>query len=763
MLLNLRAALVAVIGIVLAACGGGGGGGGTSISVSPSSLSFKGSPSSNAQTQNVHVTFDGAGVIVGIPPGMPYPGWLDAQQLGGNATSVDFAVNVYPYGMPAGTYTTTLRFVTANVDSNGNVSDVKYKDVPVTMTVIELALAPQAVSREAVDGANTTLTGAFDLAVAGGRAWTATDSQPWLTVEPSGTGPGSLDYTVDPSGLAPGNHTATVTVTADGVTATASLTVTVRAPRLVANPAAPSFTVATDNASATLSQTLRVTDELDGANASAGLSWSLQSISAPWLKMAPTSGSSAPGVDATLSLVESQMATMPNGTYTANVVLSSTDSAGTVRTLVVPVTLNLNSPLTSISLAPDTALRVVSQLPVQFTATGTYASGYSGNVTSQVNWSSSSAAVEIGNGGTLAKGLGEPRSPGIATITATMPGTNLSDAATFTVTAPLGYAYYSSYYSSELFQFIFGDDGELSPLRGHASVPTQGSVRRTLISPSGKYAYLVMTGSGTLRQYTMNAGGYLEPMATVVVPNSENTGMVAIDPTEQNLYAAAYDAATSQYVVRHYRIGDDGSLTLVSATTPGVGDTAWEIQVRPTGGALYIAEDSTLTAYSIAADGSLTKLPGTYGLRHDFALHPSGNALYAITQYDVRQYTINADGTLTAMSPASVPIGSNPIGEHVAVDATGAHLYAIDSYQGKIRHFKIGADLKLTVSGADASNVPYTPRDLALEPSGKYLYVTGNGGEVAKYTLDANGDFAGVPTVVSAPIHPFGFVVRAGE
>lgn len=765
MIHSLRSAVLVGIGLVLVACGGGGGGGGssnaTSISVSPTSLSFKAATGDTRKSANVTAIFKGDGVVAGFPPGVEVPSWLDLVATGSSSNHATFTVNVRPVGFVPGVYSTTLRFVTGRVDSDGNASDIKYNDVPVTMTVAELRLSPEALTLEAPHGTNTNLTGTLTLQIANGQAWKVADTQPWLTVAPSGVGPGLIDYTINPSGLALGVHTATVTVTGpEQLTDTTTITLTLYPPRLTANPVAPSFMVATDNASATLEQTLHVADELDGNVPASAIVWSIQSISAAWLQMTPASGSSAPGVDATLSLVEAQLATMANGTYTANVVLAYTDAGNQARTLTVPVTLNLNSPLQSISVTPGTAQRVAGVAPVQFTATGTYATGYSADVTSQVGWASSSAAVHVGNGGALVKGKGAPIAPGAAIITAAMPGTSVSDTATFTVTTPLGYAYLSGIYSSGIHQYLFGDDGELHPIYDRESVATGAAVGTTRISPSGDYAYAV-SGLG-IHQFTVAAGGYLEPMSSAVVSGSANTGLIAVDPSGQYLYAAAYESALSQYKIRHYSIGNDGSLSLISASTPGVA-SAWAMEVLPTGGYLYVTDSTEITSYSIGVDGALSRLGTTSPAGQDLALDPSGGAAYTVTQYDVFQYTVGADGALTPMSPASVPVGGNSIGSHVVVDATGGHAYAIDSYQGKVRHYTIGADLKLTASGTDASGVPYTPIDVAIEPSGKYLYVTGNTNLLAKFTLDENGNIVGEPTYMGTAAYPRGFAVRAGQ
>ncbi|HUR20015.1 MAG TPA: hypothetical protein VMZ90_04350, partial [Vicinamibacterales bacterium] len=250
-----------IAAMMLCACGGGGGAAGgssTSISVTPTSLSFKANTQDDPKSSNVTANFNGDGLVVDFLPGAVVPAWLGVVETGHTSSRATFAVNVYPSSLTPGTYSTTLRFATGRVDSQGNVSEIRTRDVPLTLIVAQLNLSPSTLSLETPLGSNKNLTGTLSLQIPNGRAWTAADPQPWLTVRPSGTGPGLIDYTINSSGLALGSHTATVTVTdPDQVTDTTAITVTVRVPRLTANPAAPVLTVNTDNASTT--QTLRIT------------------------------------------------------------------------------------------------------------------------------------------------------------------------------------------------------------------------------------------------------------------------------------------------------------------------------------------------------------------------------------------------------------------------------------------------------------------------------------------------------------------------
>lgn len=87
----------------------------------------------------VNVSFTGDGVIVGFAPGVARPSWLKVQGDGTTpivspTQSAELPVGVDPSELPAGTYTSSLRFVTGKL---GNESSLSYVDLPISVTVVD--------------------------------------------------------------------------------------------------------------------------------------------------------------------------------------------------------------------------------------------------------------------------------------------------------------------------------------------------------------------------------------------------------------------------------------------------------------------------------------------------------------------------------------------------------------------------------------------------------------------------------------------------
>ncbi len=94
----------------------------------------------------------------------------------------------------------------------------------------------------------------------------------------------------------------------------------------------------------------------------------------------------------------------------------------------------LAPPLVSITVTPSNSIVAVGQTP-QFTATGTYQDGSTQNLTSQVTWSSSNAAVAAISNSAGSQGLTSTLGQGATTITA-LSG-SVSGSTTLTVTPPV--------------------------------------------------------------------------------------------------------------------------------------------------------------------------------------------------------------------------------------------------------------------------------------------------------------------------------------
>src|SRR5262249_28675231 len=128
----------------------------------------------------------------------------------------------------------------------------------------------------------------YTLTIIGSQArWRVSATQPWVHFsQTSGTGAGNVAVTADASGLGLGPFGATITVTHDDSGATRSFVASLvnRAARLTLSPTNLNLTIDTFTPASALTQQIVVSDELNGTLASEAVTWSLQSVSAPWVQ-----------------------------------------------------------------------------------------------------------------------------------------------------------------------------------------------------------------------------------------------------------------------------------------------------------------------------------------------------------------------------------------------------------------------------------------------------------------------------------------------
>ncbi|MET4027780.1 hypothetical protein ABIE59_003323 [Marinobacter sp. MBR-99] len=207
---------------MLSACGGGDGGdsdGGSksskySVSLSPGSINFSYSIGGTIpDSQTVEATFNGDGLIIGHAPGVTRPDWLTVQQVNSSDTSspVEVELSVNPSILAAGTYTTSVRFVTGDPETE----EATYVDLPVTMVIDrKLSLSQTEIEFSHLNGA-VTAPDAQSIDILGNTIdWQATASEDWVSLgTSSGTAPSTLDISVQPDQITEtGLYTAIVAV-----------------------------------------------------------------------------------------------------------------------------------------------------------------------------------------------------------------------------------------------------------------------------------------------------------------------------------------------------------------------------------------------------------------------------------------------------------------------------------------------------------------------------------------------------------------------
>ncbi len=236
----------------------------------------------------------------------------------------------------------------------------------------------------------------------------------------------------------------------------------------------------------------------------------------------------------------------------------------------------------------------------------------------------------------------------------------------------------------------------------------------------------------------------------------------------------AYTANFGSDNASGFRLGHgDGALTAVAAgvcrAAPdphnciGAGTTPLSVAVDPTGRYVYVANYSSnsVSAYRIGAGGALTAVAGspfpTGALPGSVAVDSTGHYLYVVNTGDktVSAYTINQNsGVLTQISGSPYTGGYNP--QAVVANPTGPYLYVVSRgkqfptfyYPSRVFTYTIGAGGKLTLDPNSPATAGKYPSSIAIDPTGRYLYVTNTlGDDVSAYTINQSN---GLPTPVPA-------------
>jgi DNA-binding beta-propeller fold protein YncE len=133
-------------------------------------------------------------------------------------------------------------------------------------------------------------------------------------------------------------------------------------------------------------------------------------------------------------------------------------------------------------------------------------------------------------------------------------------------------------------------------------------------------------------------------------------------------------------------------------------------------------------------------------------IHPSNKYLYASNsgEGDVSLFAISSDGALNEVLPRT-PVGVGPTA--MVMDSAGAYLYVANSGGNSVSVFSIGSGGALTPvlqgpqgsgsgggTGSTQASVGLVPLDMAIDPTGSILYITGNGtlgSEIQVFSLNA--------------------------
>jgi 6-phosphogluconolactonase len=237
----------------------------------------------------------------------------------------------------------------------------------------------------------------------------------------------------------------------------------------------------------------------------------------------------------------------------------------------------------------------------------------------------------------------------------------------------------------------------------------------------------------------------------------------------QFVYAAANNSTGSGTVLGYAVNSTTGALSLVPGSPFAAGLEPTALALTPSNKFLYVANSGsgTISAYTVdGTTGALTKVNGSpfasrVGAR-TVAIDPSGKFVYVgcdSSGTDLWGYTI--DQTTGALTPVpGSPYYTAPISYEtgwnawaVAVDRSGKFLY-VATELGPVLTYKINSGTGALTQVSSSNYGPGAqPSFMGVDPSGKFVYVTGMR-DVFAYTTDST---TGALTPVSGSPFESGF------
>jgi 6-phosphogluconolactonase (cycloisomerase 2 family) len=223
-------------------------------------------------------------------------------------------------------------------------------------------------------------------------------------------------------------------------------------------------------------------------------------------------------------------------------------------------------------------------------------------------------------------------------------------------------------------------------------------------------------------------------MLSITATGGLLTSSSVIDPTGSSIYVSeglAGFTPTGNYAgISGLAVDSTSGNVSVMASSPfqlASNSQPCEIAIDPAGRYVYTAlvnADAVAGFTRDSSSGALTSIPGSpfptsraASQTCDLAMHPSGRFLYALNLngHDIAGYSIDATGTLTPLPGSPYPAQVTP----------------------------------------DVFKAPFTQGPIAVDPSGKFLYVLTTEKYIAVYSINQNTgalSISGSPRATPAPV-----------
>ncbi len=293
------------------------------------------------------------------------------------------------------------------------------------------------------------------------------------------------------------------------------------------------------------------------------------------------------------------------------------------------------------------------------------------------------------------------------------------------------------------------NSGLLTVLAG-SPITAGPTVQSIVIHPSKKFLYAANQGENDVSLFNISTGGGLtEVTPRTIVGTAPN--LLAMDAAGGFLYVSNSGSNT----ISVFSISaSSGALTPVGAPFP-IGSNALNMKLSPSGNVLYVTVAGSPGAVEVFSNPSSENPPSTFVLAgtnpYGLAIDPGGTHLYTANTGDnsISAFTIASDGSLTPISGPLGEIYAAPLA--LFIDHSGKYLYVANEGSSNLAAFGIGSDGALTLLTNSPFGTGAQPSFITSDSTGKYLFV-GNQSSPAIQSFSVDGSTGTLTSVRSFPV-----------
>jgi 6-phosphogluconolactonase len=294
-----------------------------------------------------------------------------------------------------------------------------------------------------------------------------------------------------------------------------------------------------------------------------------------------------------------------------------------------------------------------------------------------------------------------------------------------------------------------------------SAVSTASNGPAALVTVAGKFLYSA-NDAGTVSAFTVNSstGALTTISGSPFNTAGSNPNAITADTSGKFLYVAN---SGSDDISAFSIDATSGSLTqignpVLTGASSGTSGPPVGLATHPNGKFLYAALDSSgVSIFSInATTGALTfvnTVPAQSGAHpQSITVEKTGKFAYvadgasAVDEYSVDSTT----GNLTLLASPNSTVGAGTVPIVITSDSTGSHVYVAS--QGSNNAFSFGiltTGALSTIGTAVATGA--SPSSIAIESSGKFVYVTNFSGspDISIFSIDSSGKLVSAGTASS--------------